>query len=147
MARVMENHLDCWIEPERLFIRDWLKERQSSFGIGYCVKGLKRVFALAQPFFVDVLHVLFLQVARIRKHDAAKIAGGTGCVNGSPEAVLHQSGQISAMVDMCVGEKNRVDCIRPQGEIAVPLKRLLSLSLNKTAVKENPAAIGLKKMH
>ena len=48
-------------------------------------------------------------MGRVPQHDIAKVCRLPGGKDGPPEAVLIELGKHTGMVDMCVGQKHRVD--------------------------------------
>ena len=66
---------------------------------------------LAGPFVFSVLplDLGFLDLRAVHQHDAAEIHRGLGRIDRAAEAPFVQQGQIPRMVDMRMGQKDRVD--------------------------------------
>jgi len=59
------------------------------------VERLKGVLALAQPLFVDVLHIALLDGGAVHQHGGAQIAGGGGAQDFTVKATPGQGGNVA----------------------------------------------------
>ena len=81
--------------------------------------------------------VFFLQVAGIRKQDAAQIDGRLRGVDRAAVAFLHQSRNPTTVIEMRVRQNHRIDFIRWNGRLLpIPFAPLL-LSLEESAVDQH----------
>src|SRR5579872_6747516 len=62
--------------------------------------------------------VFFLQVARVGKNDAAEIDGWRRGVDRPAESLFHQAWNPAAVIEMGVGQNDRVDLLRRDGRVA-----------------------------
>jgi len=58
---------------------------------------------------IDELRVLFLDIGRVAQHPVAQVDGGRCGINGTGVAILHEAGQIAAVVDVGVREDHRFE--------------------------------------
>ncbi len=56
------------------------------------------------PIFVGALRVFFVEKAGVRKKDSKKIARSVGAVYATLEAQLAETGNVSGMIDVRVGQ-------------------------------------------
>ena len=89
---------------------------------------------------VDELGVLLLDVRGVAQHHVAEALCRGRAVDGAAESLAHQRGQIAAVIDVGVGEHDRVDRGGVEGEGAVADPRLVSPSVKDAAIKENGLA-------
>gem|GEM_PF-2696681 len=82
----------------------------------------------------------------VHQHDRAQIAGGVGADNITPEAFLHQAGDIPGMVGMRVGEHHHIDRLGIEGQVPVALVAFRPFALIKAAVEQNFLTVDLDQM-
>ena len=75
--------------------------------------------------------------ARIHQHDIRQVRRGMRGVDRPVVAVLHQAGQVAAVVDVRVREDHRVQLPRLERQLAVALERLLAPSLVQPAFQQH----------
>ncbi len=93
---------------------------------------------------VEVLYLHLLDMRRVRQHDRAKVDGGKCCVDRAAEAEPHHFGKEAAVIDMGMGEDDRIDRLWAEREVAV-VKLLLGFrALEKAAVDEDPGMAGFE---
>ncbi len=110
------------------------------------VDGLDGIAAAACIAPVQLLDLHLLDMAGIRQHDRAKIDGRPRGVDGSPVARLDQLRYQAGVVDMGMGEEDRVEPFRLKGEFPVVqgLERLGALE--HAAVDENAPVSDLEEV-
>ena len=75
-----------------------------------------QLFTCPLGFAVLPLGFGFLDVGRIPEHDIAQVAGAGGGIDMPPEAVLIELGQHSRVVNMCMGQKDRLNTVGRDGD-------------------------------
>jgi len=88
---------------------------------------------------VGVLGLLLLQVAAVGEDDADELAGRRRAVHGTVEPVEDQPREVTAVVEMGVGQHHGVDGRRVHGEARPVLEPELLEPLEQAAVDEEPA--------
>ena len=110
-------------------------ERPDGVGLGVEREG-RGVLGVAPP--VGPCRLLLVEVAGVGQHDAGQLGRAGRAPHRSPEAVAHEGRQVAAVVDVGVGEHDRVDAGRRDGEaLPVALPQLLQ-ALEEAAVDEHP---------
>ena len=124
------SNLDFFVKGDGNEIRQHLlcvflrKERQRDF-----------VFRSAAPVVVGGLFVL--EVRAVRKNDLAQALGLAGRVDRAAKPRVVEGGQIAGVVDVGVGEQNRVDALGRHRELR-PVAQSISLqTLVEAAVDED----------
>ncbi len=101
---------------------------------------------LREAVAVGEFRVLFLQEAAVGQQDPAQLVGQLGRMDAAAKAVLHEQGQVAAVIEMGVGEDHRVDAVRGDGHRRpVALPELLE-ALKQAAIDQDPAAAGLQQV-
>ena len=85
---------------------------------------------------VGVLGFLFLDVRRIRQHHRKQVAGGAGGMDRALEAQCDQSRQQAGMVDVGMGEQDKVDGRRIEGKRLVVLGARFAPALEHAAIDQ-----------
>ena len=83
-----------------------------------------------------------VQVPGVQEHEGGKLHGPGGRVDGTAVAGLDQQRQQAAMVQVRVGEDDRVELGRLEGERDPVADRLVGAALEHAAVDEHPRSIG-----
>ena len=83
--------------------------------------------------------VHLLDMRRVRQHDRAEVARGTGGKDGALVALGHQIGQTPRVVDVRVAQHDRVDFLDGQREFLILLAAFLAASLEETAIEQHGA--------
>src|SRR5678815_949619 len=96
--------------------------------------------------FIEELGVLFLEVRRIHQHDFAQLQSGTGAMNRPPETGLRQERQSAAMVDMGVGQENRLHRRGVKGKLAILRDRFVAVALKQPSIQKKGGSLGLQYM-
>ena len=89
------------------------------FGIFHRIIRLHRGRAAALGLAVFPLGFLLLNMGRVPQHDAAEIHGGVGGIDGAAVPVLVQVGDLARMVDMGMGQQQRLVDARGAGQVRV----------------------------
>ena len=141
MPGVDKGQRDSIRDQHRPVIADGHKLAHAALGIRHGVAGLqqRQLFILAVA--VQPVDVAFVDVRRIWQHDAAQVPRGGCGEDVAGKAALAQVGQVSAVVDVRVGEHHHIDLRRIKGEVAVALKGLLPSPLVQAAVQQDALAV------
>jgi hypothetical protein len=86
---------------------------------------------------VDMGGIFFLNFGRVREHDVEQIARGRSAEDRSVETLPGQGGQVAAVVDMGMAEDDGVDLVGMEGEVSIPLPRLLAASLVQPTIQQD----------
>ena len=109
--------------------------------IGLGVERLGRL-VLGEALLVGIGGFFLLQLGRVEQHDAEQVGGGSVQRDAAPEAVVHQLGQVAAVVDVGVGEDNQLHVGRGQRQgLAVAQAQLLQ-ALEQAAVDQQLVGLG-----
>ena len=73
---------------------------------------------------------------RVRQHDAHEVTGGTRGVDVAHKALTHETRNPPAVIDVRVGQKNRVDLSRVEREWLIVHLAQATRSLIHTAVHQ-----------
>ena len=137
MARVSKARLDPRLYLQYIIPLHRVEIFEAGLRIFRCIERCDPSPAL--PLILPALpfRIHFLDVSRIQKHDLAQFRGGRRGDNPALESVMNQLGNLSAVVDMGVGQKQGVDAlwIKSPG-IPVSTFHLFS-ALKKTAVHKD----------
>ena len=133
---------DARQEPHRLLVVEALHRLGRSRALLRRVER-QRGRVLRRPASVVVRGLLFLEVARVRKHDSREVRGPPRRGDSPPEAVLDEPGQVADVVDVGVSQGDGVDPRGIDGQrVPVPEAQVLQ-SLVEPAVDEEPAPVHL----
>ena len=79
----------------------------------------------------------FLQVGTVRQENAAEVKGGVGAMDRAFEALLDQHGQIAGMIDMRVGQDDRVNGSRVYRQRLPVAQAQLLVALEQAAIDQD----------
>ena len=96
---------------------------------------------------IEKLGVLFVDVGGVAEHPVAQIDGGRSGVDRPREAVLDQSGEIAAVVDMSVRKDHRIDGGTGEWQLAVFAIGVFAAPLVEAAIEQIALAAGLHQVH
>ncbi len=88
---------------------------QAGQGVGHGVDRLQRRQVVAAALLVQIGHVRLLNLGAITQHDAAQVARGRGGDDVAGEAIADEAGDVAAVVDVGVGEDERVHSAGVEG--------------------------------
>ena len=102
-------------------------------GILDCVIGLHQLPAAALRLAVAPLGVLLLDMGGILQHDAAQVGGGGGGVDGAAEPVLVKVRYPARVIDVGVGQQNRLHLAggQRQGRVLIGIAPLLHPAIHQ----------------
>ena len=103
MARPAKRAGDLFRHGHWLIRSHGALQRQYPLGIGHGVErqgGMVLIIALG----IGKTGFFLLKLGRIEKQDFEQVAGGGGAIDRTSEVVLHQLGQVAAVVNVRVGE-------------------------------------------
>ncbi len=109
---------------------------QGILGLLECIERQSRVVLRLFPFVVEV-GVLFLQVSRVGKNDAAQIDSWGRRVNRPAKTFFHETRNPAAVVQMRVGQNNRVNLFGRNRRVAPVALAPVLLSLEKPAIDQS----------
>jgi len=132
VAGVEELDAQLRRDLELLPVRHRLDEAQRALDVGFVVQRLEVVAALAQ-----VTGVLRLDVRGVHQHQPQHVGGRLGAPDRAVVAVLDQSRQGAAVVDVRVREHQRVDVAAGDRQVAVLLVGDLARALDHAAVEQD----------
>ena len=120
----------------QLVIAHRAQMRDGGLGVVERVDRLIRRSAGAAAFAVAPLGLALLNVRAVTQHDAAEIARLACGVNGAVEPVFEKQRQIAGVVDVRMGQKDKVDLPRRHRQLLVfkDVLPLLHAAVNKAAV-------------
>jgi hypothetical protein len=75
------------------------------------------------------------------QHDQAQIPGGKSGIDAVLVSLLYQMGEITGMIDMGMRKDYPLDGMGIDREIFIPLVRLFSSSLEKSAIYQNSMSV------
>ena len=108
MSGIYETYADSLGRFDGFFIRTRNKILDNAHGIFHGVSRNKFRFSLAASFTVTPLCLEHLNVGTVSKHNVAKVAGGLCCINRALKTFCVDSGKISGVIHMCMGQKNKI---------------------------------------
>ena len=129
-----------------------LKQRQRALGVlGRIQRHHVAVFE-ADRFavlmaLVQKLRVFFLDVSGVAQHPVAEVDRRRSRVNRAVEAVLHQRGQVAAVVDVGVRKDHRIDRRAGHRQVAILCVRLLAPPLVEPAIERVSPTARFHQMH
>ena len=88
------------------------------------------------------LRELLLEPAAVEQHDLDELRGCAGQVDRSIEAVAHDDRQQAAVIEVGVGDEDRVEVLRLEAERDAVPDHLVGAALEHPAVDEDPGARG-----
>ncbi len=107
MASLGQLHRHPVAEGDDAAVGDGLKISQRVDGIGI---GIKRQggTVFGKSFFGGVFGVFFLQVSGVREQDLAQLYRGFAGKDAAAKPILDEEGDITAMIDVGMGQENTV---------------------------------------
>ena len=118
-----------------------LNQSHDIFGI---LRGIQRLDQiLASPLAVEVLGVLLLNVGGILEHDVRDVSGGIGAEDRAVEPGLVESRQVAAVIDVGMGENDRIEFLGSAVELHVLDPGILAMPLKQPAVEQQPQVVRL----
>ena len=128
-------------------VADGLKQVKRLDNVRRGVERFKGGLALFFAPLVYIFYVVFLNKGGVAQHNGAQISGGRGGPNGAAKALLHQRGNVAAVIDVGVGEDERINPGRIKRELAVSLKRFFATALIQPAIQQNIVAVHFEQVH
>ena len=108
MSGIYETYADSLGRFDGFFIRTRNKILDNAHGIFHGVSRNKFRFSLTTSFTVSPFCLEHLNVGTVSKHNVAKVAGGLCCINRALKTFCVDSGKISGVIHMCMGQKNKI---------------------------------------
>lgn len=135
VARGTEARGDPRVNLERLVEGDRRELLERALRILPRVERQRRA-VLRPAVAVRMLRLLLLQVGAVGQQDAAELVGRCGAADAAAEAAAHQQRQVAAVVDVGVGEQDRVQrCGRHRQRRPVAKPQLLE-ALEEPAIDQ-----------
>ncbi len=103
-----------------------------------------RIGVAAVALLLREAGLFFLQGAGIFEHQAGERAGRLGAVDRAAVALCHEARQEAGVVEVGVGEDDRVDLLRPERERAPVALLELLVALEEAAVDEQASVAELE---
>jgi hypothetical protein len=113
MSGVPKTKVDIRAERDIGIPLNGLEIFEAGLGIFQGIKRLYRFLTGAEFFSGLPFRVHLLDMGAILEHDPAKVKGGLGAEDLSPETFFYQTGKQTAVVDMGVGQEHIVQLLRP----------------------------------
>ena len=95
---------------------------------------------------IQECRIRLLDMPRIAQHDVGQVRRRRGGEDRTFIALFDQVGQIAAMIQMGVGEDDRVEVVRRKGEIPIPLLALSPAPLEQAAVQQDCLSVDAEQM-
>ena len=108
MSGIYETYADSLSRFNGFFVRTRNEVLNDTHGIFHGVSRNKFRLTLAASFTVTPLCLEHLNVGTVSKHNVAKVAGGLCCINRALKTFCINSGKISGVIHMCMGQKNKI---------------------------------------
>ena len=108
MSGIYETYADSLGRFNGFFVRTRNEVLNDTHGIFHGVSRNKFRLTLAASFTVTPLCLEHLNVGTVSKHNVAKVAGGLCCINRALKTFCINSGKISGVIHMCMGQKNKI---------------------------------------
>ena len=105
---IYEANTDSFCRFDVFFIRARNKILDNAHSIFHGVSRNKFRLTLAASLTVTPLCLEHLNVGTVSKHNVAKVAGGLCCINRALKTFCINSGKISGVIHMCMGQKNKI---------------------------------------
>ena len=137
MPRIAEGEPQI-IHLQSALISDRLEQLECSKRICLCIERRDGSLAATRILTVEELCVTLLYVRRVRQHDANEIAGRARCIDFPTKPLTHKTRNTSAVVDVRMRQKDRLNLGRIKREILIVHLTQAACSLIHTAVYEIP---------
>ena len=108
MSGIYETYADSLGRFNGFFVRTRNEVLNDTHGIFHGVCRNKFRFSLTTSFTVSPFCLEHLNVGTVSKHNVAKVAGGLCCINRALKTFCINSGKISGVIHMCMGQKNKI---------------------------------------
>ena len=108
MAHVRQADGDAVVDLDQLPIAAGAQQSDGAQGVFHVVEGLHGLAAVALGLAAFPLGLRDLDVGAVTQHDIAEGAGGRAGIDRAAIAVFVQQGQLAAVVDMGVGQEDKV---------------------------------------
>ena len=108
MSGIYETYADSLSRFNGFFVRTRNEVLNDTHGIFHGVSRNKFRLTLAASFTVTPLCLEHLNVGTVSKHNVTKVAGGLCCINRALKTFCINSGKISGVIHMCMGQKNKI---------------------------------------
>ena len=108
MSGIYETYADSLGRFNGFFVRTRNKILDNAHGIFHSVSRHKFRFSLTTSFTVSPFCLEHLNVGTVSKHNVTKVAGSLCCINRSLKSFCVDSGKISGVIHMCMGQKNKI---------------------------------------
>ena len=119
MPRVDEAHVDPFADLDKLSVIAGAKHRNGRLRVVHGIHRLDRVPSGAFCLSGEPFRVALLDMRAVTKHDLAQAAGRIRGINRPCIAVFEQKRDISGVVDMRVGQKDKFDFCGVNGDALV----------------------------
>ena len=108
VAGIYKANADSFCRFDGFFIRARNKILDNAHSIFHGVSRNKFRLALAASFTVSPFCLEHLNVGTVSKHNVTKVAGSLCCINRALKTFCINSGKISGVIHMCMGQKNKI---------------------------------------
>ena len=108
MSGIYETYADSLSRFNGFFVRTRNEVLNDTHGIFHGVCRNKFRFSLTTSFTVTPLCLEHLNVGTVSKHNVTKVAGSLCCINRALKTFCINSGKISGVIHMCMGQKNKI---------------------------------------
>ena len=108
MSGIYETYADSLGRFNGFFVRTRNEVLNDTHGIFHGVCRNKFRFSLTTSFTVSPFCLEHLNVGTVSKHNVTKVAGSLCCINRSLKSFCVNSGKISGVIHMCMGQKNKI---------------------------------------
>ena len=108
MSGIYETYADSLGRFNGFFVRTRNEVLNDTHGIFHGVCRNKFRFSLTTSFTVSPFCLEHLNVGTVSKHNVTKVAGSLCCINRSLKSFCVDSGKISGVIHMCMGQKNKI---------------------------------------
>jgi len=97
-------------------------------------------------FFLRPAHIFPLNVRAVPQHDFRNVCCGPRTPDWAIETLVHKSGQIPAMVNVCMGEDNSVQTRRITAKMTIAVISFRMRPLEQAAVKQDACRLCFNQM-
>ncbi len=145
VAGVDELDVDAGHNRNRPVVADRLQQGQRPGRIERRVQRERRL-VLRITAAIRVTRVFFLQVRGVGKDEGAQFASAWGAEDSSPEPVCDETGQIAAVIQMCMRQDDSVDASRVDRQRRPIAFTELLQPLKETAIDEHAMIAQVEQM-
>ena len=147
MAGKMKPSLDAGQDVKQVVVLNRAKLLERLDGMMLFVERFEECLPVPFTLFVDVFHVVLLDLRAIEQHDGRKVSRGGSRVNGAFETGLDQRRKVSTVVDVRVGQDHGIDFVAREREFAVLLESDFSFALVQPTVKQDLFPLVVNQVH